>query len=208
MCLGRKCCCAGLGVIEERMRKEGRGERRVGDEGGIDTSPVSAVSISMSVPKLKTEEVGVGMFRCGNSRGGSIDIVRSTGVADGRGCRRGDRVDLYDEIREEGSTADDARGMIDDRRIVGRPGAPFVVVFVFFGGLPNRNRFCFLIASSTSAILSVAASGKGEEVETDSCRRRFPFVVSAPPNQPRGAVTRLLMAFRTDDFWRVRGCAE
>ena len=97
-------------------------------------SPISAVSISMSVPKLKSEEVGVGMFRCENSWGGSMDIVRSTGMADGRGCRRGDRVNLYDGICEEGSTADDAQGTIDDCRIVGRPGAPFVVVtvFVFF----------------------------------------------------------------------------
>jgi hypothetical protein len=53
-------------------------------------------------------------------------------MADGRGCHRGDRVNLYDGIGKEGSTANDAREMIDDCRIVGRPGAPFVIVIVFF----------------------------------------------------------------------------
>lgn len=186
------------------MRKEERGERRVGDEGGIETSRTSGVSISMSVPKLN-EDVEFIIFRREASWGGSIDMVRRTGMVVGLGSRRGDNVDLDDGTREEGNTADDALGTMVVRRIVEPPGTPFVVAFVFFG-LPNRIRFCRLFASSTSstpAMTPVAASDKKGEVitiELDPCRRRFPFVGSAPPNQPSGAVTMFLMAPRKDEF--------
>ena len=75
MCLRGKCCCVGCGVIEERMRKEGRGERRPG-EGGIETSPKLSIAImsTSALPKLK--ELLEWISRRGPNWGGSIDMVR------------------------------------------------------------------------------------------------------------------------------------
>jgi len=90
--------CCGWGVIEERIRKDGRGE------GGLELSPKLSTTMSKSASaelggaKLKEES-----RRIGRRWGGSIDIVRAMGSR-----RRGDRVS-----REEGRTADDARGTAD-----------------------------------------------------------------------------------------------
>ena len=87
----------GCGVIEERIRKEGRGE------GGLELSlkPSTTISKSDSAElggaKLKEESL-----RIGSKWGGSIDIVRVMARR-----RRGDGVAR--EPDEEGRTADDAR---------------------------------------------------------------------------------------------------
>ena len=131
------------------------------------------------------------------------------------GCRRGETVAL-DAPRDEGNTAEDARGTTEVLRIV---GVELDVAFAILDGLCNLIRFDLLDASSSSllllpssfssAIISVGASCTPETgvcTAADPGRLRFPPVASSPsgwPNQLNGAVTMFLMAPRKDEFCRV-----
>ena len=93
--------CCGWGVIEERIRKDGRGEEGLELSPKLSTTMSKSDSAELGSAKLKEES-----RRMGRRWGGSIDIVRAM---DKR--RRGDRV--AQEPDEEGRIADDARGTAD-----------------------------------------------------------------------------------------------
>lgn len=135
--------------------------------------------------------------------------------------RLGESVAL-DVRREEGKTADDARGTTDDLLIVDFDSA---IAFIVLEGLFSFIRFDLLGASprSPSSPLLVCSSimtsvGTSCTPETakgaspDSGRLRLLPVTSAPlsalPNQLKGAVTMCLMAPRNDELCRVSlmGC--
>jgi hypothetical protein len=124
-----------------------------------------------------------------------------------------------DAPREEGKTADDARGTTDDLLIA---DLDFVVAFIVLEGLLSLIRFDLLDAStwSTSSLLllcssmmiSVGSSCMPEATtdtvpDSDSGRLRLLPVTSAPPstlpNQLRGAVTMFLMAPRNEELCRT-----
>jgi hypothetical protein len=129
--------------------------------------------------------------------------------------RLGESVAL-DARRDEGKTADDARGTTDDLLIVDFDS---VVAFIVLEGLLSLIRFDLLAASCRSSssplllcssiMISVgtsctpeAAIGAGPE----SDRLRLLPVTSAPmslPNQLKGAVTMCLMAPRNEELCRV-----
>jgi hypothetical protein len=119
--------------------------------------------------------------------------------------------------RDEGKTADDARGTTDDLLVAGFES---VVALIVLEGLLSLIRFDPLGASSrtsssqllvcSSIIISVGtpcmpklAVGTG----TNSGRLRLLPATSAPPsalpNQLKGAVTMCLMAPRNDELCRV-----
>jgi len=135
--------------------------------------------------------------------------------------RLGESVAL-DARREEGKTADDARGTTDDLLIVDLDS---VVAFIVLEGLSNFIRFDLLGTSSGSPsspllvcspiMTSVGTSCTPEAAKgarPDSGRLRLPPIRSSPlsalPNQLKGAVTMCLMAPRNDELCRVSlvGC--
>jgi len=99
----------GCGVIDERIRNEGRGER---GEGGIESSLAVSITMSISDPKLNEalEERSRRVVRWG----GSMDMVRWMG---GCGWRRGESVARDAPFLDDGSTADDARGTNEVLRV-------------------------------------------------------------------------------------------
>jgi hypothetical protein len=130
--------------------------------------------------------------------------------------RFGERVAL-DARRDEGKTADDARGTTDDLLIVDLDS---VVGMTVFEELLSFIRFDLLRASSRSSsplvlvcssiMISVGTSCTPEAAicaGTDSGRLRLLPVTSGPlsalPNQLNEAVTMSLMAPRNDELCRV-----
>lgn len=130
--------------------------------------------------------------------------------------RLGESVAL-DKRREEGKTADDARGTTDDLLIVEFNS---VVVFIVLGGLLSFIRFNLLDASFNSSssllllcssiMISVGTSCTPEAAISagpESDRLRLLPVTSAPlsawPNQLKGAVTMCLMARRNEELCRA-----
>lgn len=119
--------------------------------------------------------------------------------------------------RDEGKTADDARGTTDDLFVVNLDS---VDAFIVLEGLLSLIRFDLLTASSwsislllllcSSRIISVGACCMPQAAtgaEMTSYLLRLPPVTSTPlsalPNQVKGAVTMFLMAPRKEELWRT-----
>jgi hypothetical protein len=121
----------------------------------------------------------------------------------------GDRV-AREAWRDEGKTADDARGTTDDLLIV---DFDWVVAFIVLEGLLSLIRFDLLEASSSSLrllssiIVSVGTSCTPEAAtgtDSDSGRLRLPPVTSAPLSaSPNQLVTMFLMAPRNEELCRT-----